>query len=423
MGKDAATPQAPNYKELIPLQTAANKDVFNYVLDASRANTTTPYGSSYWTKTPTFDQAGYDAALANWQKGSAGGGPQPGVIAPSPGSYGDNVLGPGTGAVTNLYGGGGPSGAEPTKDQFTSNQWTYNQTLSPEQQQLYQANVQSQLQQAQLLDALTGRVGEATSQPLDYSNLPALTGAVSSDMSGVNSYLGDLAQQSRGDNFNTTVSDALYNQALRYAEPDWQRQQSSLEARLAEQGFVPGTPAYAQAMQQQRQMTDLAKADARDRAIQAGVSAGNSQLGQKLAIAQTLLGAQGQGFGQRLAGAQFGNQARNQAIAEMLQKRQYPINELSAIRGGTQVTNPNIQPTYSTPNLSPVDIMGSAQQDYANQINAYNAQVGGQNDLFSNLIGLGALYFGGPMGAGLSGLFKGGGAGVITGGSGLRFPG
>lgn len=369
MGKDASVPQSPDYQSLIPLQTQANKDVFNYALGASRANTVTPYGTGTWTKTPSFDQSGYDAAMAKWNAPSGGQASfEGGMAAPGGGGWGDLASSPA------IWGGGAPAarGPAPSREDFTTNDWTYTESLSPEQQQLYNANVSSQLQQSQLLDALTRRVGESTAQPLDYSGLPELAGGS-----------------------NQSIADALYNKMTRYAEPDWARQRSSLEARLAEQGFVPGTPGYDTAMQGLTKTTDLAKADARDRALLMGMDQSRLQ-----------------------------NQARAQGIAELLQKRQFPINELSAIRSGTQVQNPVLSPTYATPGLQAPDILGAANNSYLGQLDAYNASAGASNDLFSNLIGLGGLFLGGPMGAGLAGLFKGmGGAGTITGGSGIRFPG
>lgn len=70
--------------------------------------------------------------------------------------------------------------------------------------------------------------------------------------------------------FDQEGADASYNQATRYLDVSEGKQKSQMEARLAEQGFVPGTPAYNQAMAEFMNSSNLARADARDRATLAG---------------------------------------------------------------------------------------------------------------------------------------------------------
>jgi hypothetical protein len=256
----------------------------------------------------------------------------------------------------------------PTRDQFTSNNWTLNTQLSPEQQQLYDLTTKSQVGQAGLLDALTQRVGQATSSPMDFSPYGLDTGKI--DPSGIN-------QQ---------AADAVYSQQTRYLDPQMKQDQSAMESRLADQGFVPGTPAYNQAMQNFLDTKDRAYGAARDSATTQGFNVGN------------------QTFNQNLASQQQRNSTLQQALTNALMQRNQPLTELNAVRFGENPQMPTGPVNSPTPNLSPVDAMGAYQQKYLGDLSAYNADVSSQNGLFGNLLGLGGLMMGAP---GLGALFSG----------------
>lgn len=461
MAKGGDAPASPDYATLIPLQTQANKDVFNYALGASRVNTSSPFGTQTWIQSPTFDQAGFDKATADWQARNQQGTWVPGTPGYETGGTNAQWV-PGT---EGHWEGATSSGtAAPTRDQFTSNQWTQRTELSPEQQQLYGNTVNSQLRQSSLLDALTQRANERMQRDVDYSSAPELRGGVGSNSPGEvyrgnvtpsGSGLGraqQLAEQLAGysgklagldpKQFNREAADALYGQATRYMDVQRGQDQRALEARLAEQGFVPGTPAYDQAMTGFRDTSNRAYADARDRALTLGSQVGHTQFGDaagslQAQIAAALSGAQfGQGadaqdFGQRLSsagverqhaldanqvaqqlfeqdlrGATFQNQARQQSIAELLAQRMQPFNEMNAVRTGTQIQMPSGQVQYSVPNLQAPDQLSAAQQGYANAMQGYNADVAGNNALMSGLFSLGGAALGAPAGGGLSQLLK-----------------
>lgn len=67
---------------------------------------------------------------------------------------------------------------------------------------------------------------------------------------------------------------------------------------------------------------------------------------------------------------------RQQAISEMLAGRNQPINEITALMSGGQVTQPNFVNTPNTP-VSGVDYAGLVGQDYQNKLKAHQAQMGG----------------------------------------------
>lgn len=151
--KDSSAPQAPNPEVTIPLQGAENRKTFDYQLGQMRTNTSGPTGSSTWTKTPTFDQAGYDAALAAYNPGSQGTWIPGGTQTINPGDAEQIITTPGhwEGAVA-------PSGNAPSRDDFTNYEWTLTNTLSPEQQALYESNVKNQQQGLDLVGRMQGNI-------------------------------------------------------------------------------------------------------------------------------------------------------------------------------------------------------------------------------------------------------------------------
>lgn len=221
-----------------------------------------------------------------------------------------------------------------------------NVTLSPAQQQLL--DIQNSLSKTygqtgqRQLDSVQGTL----SKPIDYNSAPSLKSTISDDFSG----------------------DALRAQkAIEYRQnPELDRQQVLLDSKLANQGITQGSEAW-------RNATD-AFGRQRNDAMNQAILAGNQQ--------------QQVGFGQAAQNAQFGNAARQQAIQEGTSLRNQPLNELNALRTGSQVTNPQFNPvaqgTIAAPNYQQ-----AVQNQYQGQLNNYNAQVGANNSATSGLFGLG----------------------------------
>lgn len=412
MGKSQDAPESPDPRVTIPLQGQENRRTFDYQLAGMRTNTNGPFGSQTWSQTPTFDEAGYNAAMAEYQRmaggGGTGGSPAP-APAPTPvyrdGQWiqenGSEYWSPGGGAGAGV-GGAAPSGQSqyaiaPSRDQFTRSNWTMNQTLSPEQQALYDSNVQSQLGQADLLSSLTDRVSQSTSNPFDASqfqlqrglNIPGLE-----ELGGLRGQLADLDPQA----FNQQMADSVYSQADRYLRPQLDREEGLYRSQLADQGFNPGTPGYDTELSKMRDNRSKVYGDLRDRSVVSGFNLGAQNFGNARAgindqIAALLQGNQ-QNFNQQLAGQQQNNSVVQQQLANALAARNQPLNELNAMRTGTQVQLPQGATSSPTPNLQPTDLMGAFNQQYQNQLGAYNAEAAGQNDLFGSLLGLGGLFAG-----------------------------
>ena len=157
---------------------------------------------------------------------------------------------------------------------------------------------------------LYGGSGSGAAGVPDFSNLPGVP-------------TGNSQQ------FYQNAADAMYSQQTRYLDPQMQQQQQALEARLSEQGFVPGTPGYKQAMQNFQDTSNRAYGAARDSSILQGVTAGQGTFNNTMATSR-------------------------EALAQYLAKRNQPLNEINALQTGDQI-------------------------QYGRDLDRYNAEVGSQN--------------------------------------------
>jgi hypothetical protein len=185
--------------------------------------------------------------------------------------------------------------------------------------------------------------------------------------------LGNVAESGLnrvGNTFATPYDVSNVNQLQNRAEqsildrnqPLLDRQRAQLNQTLANQGIPLGSEAY------QNAMIDFGRQenDARLAAIQAGLGQRAPALQQDLAL-------------------------RNQAL-----------NELNALRTGSQVTVPQFNgPT--TQNVQAPDILGATGAGYNAQLGQFNANQAGSNNFMSGLFSLGGAALGGPAGGMLGG--------------------
>lgn len=78
----------------------------------------------------------------------------------------------------------------------------------------------------------------------------------------------------------------------------------------------------------------------------------------------------------RLSNAGMNNAAQAQAIQQLFQLRNQPMNELNALRQGTSVQMPNFVNT-ATPQMAAPDLQGGVQNNYNQQLASYNNKVSG----------------------------------------------
>lgn len=83
-----------------------------------------------------------------------------------------------------------------------------------------------------------------------------------------------------------------------------------------------------------------------------------------------------------------------QAVQDILTQRNQPLNEISALMSGSQVGMPQFGAGTNQPSLPTVDYAGMVDQNYQNQMNAYNTQMQQSNGIIGGLFGLGGKLIG-----------------------------
>ncbi|MBC9904761.1 tail fiber domain-containing protein [Achromobacter xylosoxidans] len=440
MGKgSSSTPDVPDYIGAAKATSQGNLDLAKYATQANRVNQVTPYGSLTWTNGKTFDQAGYDAAmaayrsgLANQNTGGGGSGSAGGHWESRPDtSYGDpnatynNVWVPNVmnnqGVAKNsggmASGGGGSGAAMPNAQDYYSgaDNWTQTVKLSPEMQALFDQQMKLSQGLAGAQDSALGRVNQMMGTGFDMSSLPGGGQALNmGNLPGMGQALDMNSLPGAGAVYDpnlatNTATDAI----LSRVNPELDRQYESLRNQLANQGIAQGSAAWNNAMSSFGQQRN----DAVTQAGLQGINLGMQQQGltynqqtQNRAMAAAL---QGQQFAQQnglrtqeagLQNQQFSqaNQARQQALQEQAFLRNLPLNELNALRSGSQVQMPEFPGYSQQATTSGPDYTGAAQNTYQSQLGASNAQNAGNSNMMSGLFGLGQL---GMMGYGM-GMFS-----------------
>lgn len=239
-----------------------------------------------------------------------------------------------------------------------------------------------------------------------------------------------------GDGFSadrSRVEEALYGRL----NPQLDRERANIEQRLADQGIRYGSQAYAHAMddynrqandmrlavtqqggaEQQRLMDmeakragfeNMAQAQAYQQALGRGTFANQAQqqqFQQGLQAGTFANEAQREAYQQEALRAQFSNAAsaqhaqvwqqafnaqnasRNQYIQEQYAKRNQPINEISALLSGSQVSNPNFVNT-PTGQIANTDIAGIINNRFSQDLDTYKQQSQNFNSTMGGIFGL-----------------------------------
>jgi hypothetical protein len=237
---------------------------------------------------------------------------------------------------------------------YDGDQPTITQTLTPQAQKTLEEQQNTQYQ----LASLSGKGADLASNVLDK---PFAFGgpAVQTSLD-----LSNIAKMPV--NAGTTGQEAIMSRL----EPSLARNRVSTETQLINQGLRPGTEAYDNAIQLLGQQEN----DARTQAALTGINLDTS--------------ANAQGYNQALQGAQFGNTAQQQALAQAIQSRQMPLNEITALMSGSQIQNPQFG-AYQGSNVQAAPVFAATQAKGQAEQNAYNQQVAAQNANTAGLYGLG----------------------------------
>jgi hypothetical protein len=157
--------------------------------------------------------------------------------------------------------------------------------------------------------------------------------------------------------------------------PSLARQRTTTETNLINQGLRPGTEAYDNAIRSLGEQ----ETDARTQAVLQGLNLD--------------IGANAQGFNQAVQSGQFGNTAIQQALAQAIQQRQMPLNEITALMSGSQIQNPQFG-AYQGSTVAPPPIFQATAQKGIFDANAYNQQVAEANAQTAGMYSLGGAAFG-----------------------------
>ena len=161
--------------------------------------------------------------------------------------------------------------------------------------------------------------------------------------------------------------------------PSLARQRTTTETNLINQGLRPGMEGYDNAIRSLGEQ----ETDARTQAVLQGLNLD--------------IGANQQGFGQQLEAGKFGNTAQQQALAEAIQLRQLPLNEITALMSGSQIQNPQFG-AYSGATVNAAPIFAGAQAQGQFDANTYNQQVSQANAQTAGMYSLGGAALGAPKG-------------------------
>lgn len=222
-------------------------------------------------------------------------------------------------------------------------QYSATQTYSPEQQAMYDLTTQAGKKYGETANAQMDAVRGKLAIPIDYAGL------------GAAPTMSEATRQS--------VADSMYQRL----NPQFDRDRSALETQLANQGITMGSAAYNTAMDE----INRSRNDAR--------LAVDAQAGNEASRMFSLESA-----------------ARDRAVNEMVQQRQVPLNELSAMLSGTQVQGPQFV-SVPTAQVNAPDIMGATYNAYNTQVQAGMANA--QQQAASRSAGTSGLY--GLLGSGM----------------------
>lgn len=147
---------------------------------------------------------------------------------------------------------------------------------------------------------------------------------------------------------NDAVEGRIIDLASRRLNPELDRRRASMESELINRGIRPGSDAYAAAQRNQYE-------------------------GENDAFNQLLLNG------------------RQQAVAEALAARNQPLNEISALLSGSQVSNP-MTPGFQASPIATTDVAGLINNQYQQDVANWQQKQAGIGGLF----GLGAALLGNP---------------------------
>lgn len=304
--------------------------------------------------------------------------------------------------------------------------YTATTSLSPSQQAIFDKSQEAQGNLAGIAADQSKFLSSYLANGVDLSGLPALKTSLGPNYDAT--FNPNLV--GAGKNFSTSLGPGY---ATSYAGADdfsadrrrverslWDRMagdrktaDESLQAELTAKGIRPGSAAWDSEMarmsaantdarlatimaggQEQARMVGMSR-DAAMFGNDAMLSRFGAQNAASLARAGLLnsneamrMQAQGMTNNAVMNRAGFNNAARGQGVSEAFASRNQPINEITALLSGSQVSNP-AQMGAATPQtgMANTNVAGIMQQDYLNRLNASQGMMGGIFGLGGSLLG------------------------------------
>ncbi len=342
MGKD--TPDPPDYVGAANQQSGANRNQLEQQTWANRPTVNTPFGQQTWNVTPTWD---------------------------------------------------------PTTGQYL-NQWESNVNLTPETQGAVDDQMAIQAGRSDAALGMLPNVQNTYSNPMSWGGFQSLNagpGAGNVQQSVANPTQNvDPSQR-----YNQQANDAIYGQWSNRQEPRMQQQMDQMRTQLYNQGLKEGDQAYESQMQRMRQDQDDARTQAQYQATIGSGQEAQRMYGMDMGLRQQQFNENmGQGafaneaaqqmFNQGQSAAGFQNNVRQQQINEALQQRNQPLNEMNALLGGQQVSNPSMTPFNTAGMGRGTDYMSALQNGYQGQMDQYNANQANMQGAMSGLASLAMMF-------------------------------
>ncbi|MGE7367908.1 tail fiber domain-containing protein [Neorhizobium sp. NPDC001467] len=431
-----SAPQAPDPKETAAAQTGTNISTATANSWLSNINQVTPDGSltysqtgSAFTPSETGQTYYYNPKTGEYSTNKKITGYTPATPSTSPANGGL------MGYLSGETRGGSANGGQPIYEDGWQQvkgmlvpTFTATQTLSPAQQAIKNQEDQGNLNLATLWNTQSGKLNTLLKDPFSISGAPAAGNASSLTAPQYQQFgSGPQLQTSVGNAGDITKSydidfdTSKYQDALMAKlQPSLDQNRAATEQKLANQGLMPGTPAYDRAYaavtaqendarygailnagQEQTRLANLAQQQAsfQNAAQQQGynqaannMSMGNAALQQQYQNLTSSTAAnnalQDQSFNAQQAMIDAQNRERANYLNEQYAQRNQNLNEVLGLASGTQLSNPNFVPTQGQ-TMPTVDYAGLVQQDYQNKLGAYNQSQAG---IGSILGGIGSIF-------------------------------
>jgi hypothetical protein len=312
-------------------------------------------------------------------------------------------------------------------------QFTATQSLTPIGQQTLDQTNQAKLNLASIGNMSSAQLQQLLGQGIDLSHIPAGgnatwgLGNIGQAQGTINNSTGPQSTFADAGNVTTdygpdtdfaTSRANVENSLFQRVQSQNDRDLANLQAHLDAQGIRYGSPAYTAAMDNyQRGLTDqrlgITAQGGAEQKLQSDIAAqraGFQNAAQQQAYQQAqgrgtfANSAQAAGFQQDALRTQALNSAlaqqqsqqesrfnaeqaqRAQALSEQYALRNQPLNEISALLSGSQVSNPAFLNTNSA-KIPTTDVAGIINSSFTDSLNAYKQDSSNYNNLIGGLFG------------------------------------